>query len=375
MDAALRRLIDAVTEVAGIDRSGGVPSEELVGLLLARERLDAVILAAVGVWDRAKAWELDGARSPVAWLAHRAPVTRQEASTLLRTARHVHRFESTAKALDVGDISVSHATIAAQAAKHRDDRYREHEDTILDAGRQLPPAGFRQVMAYWRVCADAHDDADTAQDQYEGSYLDVNTTFDGIAHLDGRLDPISARTLIECLDRLEPPDAGDGPTRPRTLSQRRAAALVRLAAGDRAPKVRIDILMDHDTFAGRPPIDPRTGCCELARGGSLSPALVRTVACDAAIGRIVMHGESEVLDVGRRTHLVTPALRRALHARDRQCVEPGCDIPAHWCDAHHVVPWQAHGPTSLDNLELRCRRHHLATHRHDHRQRRERRQE
>jgi len=87
------------------------------------------------------------------------------------------------------------------------------------------------------------------------------------------------------------------------------------------------------------------------------------LACDAAIGRIVMRGDSEVLDVGRRTRLITPALRRSLAVRDRTCVEPGCDIPAHWCDAHHIIPWQAHGPTALDNLELRCRRHHLAQHR------------
>ena len=112
----------AVAVLAGTDRSGwsgGVRSDVLVGLLGVRERLDAVILAVTAEWDRDKSWELDGARSPVAWLAHRAPLTRQDASSLVRTARFVRTHDQTAKALDTGDITTGHATVATQAAKHR----------------------------------------------------------------------------------------------------------------------------------------------------------------------------------------------------------------------------------------------------------------
>ena len=34
-------------------------------------------------------------------------------------------------------------------------------------------------------------------------------------------------------------------------------------------------------------------------------------------------------------------------------------------DAHHIVHWTAHGPTTLANLELRCRRHHILQHQRD----------
>ena len=128
----------------------------------------------------------------------------------------------------------------------------------------------------------------------------------------------------------------DGPRPPRTLAQRRADALMRLVAGDRAAQIAIDIIVDVDTFAGRPPTDPTRGCCEIVGTGPMSPELVRTLACDCAIGRVLMRGASEVLDLGRRTRLITPALRRTL-ARDRTCVEPGCDIPAQWCDGHHIL--------------------------------------
>ena len=109
------------------------------------------------------------------------------------------------------------------------------------------------------------------------------------------------KTLIDRLDTMEPPDPRDGPHPPRHQAQRRAAALMRLVHGDTPPTTTIDIVIDHDTFAGRPPADPRDGRCELIGHGPIAPSLVRTAACDAAIGRVVMRGKSEILDLGRRT--------------------------------------------------------------------------
>ena len=48
---------------------------------------------------------------------------------------------------------------------------------------------------------------------------------------------------------------------------------------------------------------------------------------------------SEVLDVGRQTNRWPVAIRRAITARDRGCVFPGCDRPPSWTDIHHCTPW------------------------------------
>ena len=361
----VREAVDAAMAVDRSGWSGAARSAEVVELVEARERLDALLFAVVGDWDRDKAWALDGSVSPVAWLAHRCPLTRQDASTLVRSARHVARHEATAKALDAGDITASHVEIAARTVKHREDLYAEHEDVLLDAARSLPPSTFRSAMAHWRRCADAVDDHDTAVKEITGSYLDIVATFDGVGHLDGRLDAVSTATLIRVLDRMEPPDGFDGVTAPRTLAQRRADALARLASSERPPPVNIDITVDIDTLAGRPSLDLEHGCCEIAGYGPVSPAIAAMLACDAAIGRTMMKGDSEVLDVGRRTRMLNRAQRRALNIRDGGCVEPGCTAPAEWCDAHHIVHWTAHGPTTLANLELRCRRHHILQHQRD----------
>ena len=98
-----------------------------------------------------------------------------------------------------------------------------------------------------------------------------------------------------------------------------------------------------------------------AGGIHVSAETARRLACDAAT--VTMRhgpGGGEILDVGRRTRTISPALRRALAARDRQCRFPGCGNLR--CDAHHVEYWADGGRTALDNLVLLCRRHHRAVH-------------
>ncbi len=368
MSGMFNALQIGLTSVRETDRtgwSGAARCEAVLELLAAQERLSALVLAFVGEWDADQSWAVDGSLSPVAWLAHRAPLTRQSASTLVRTARHCEANEQTAKALDVGDITSEHVEIAARAAKHREELYGEHEDTILDAACRLDPTAFRGLMQYWRCCCDDVKDHQDAKDQIERNYFDINPTFAGIGHVDGRFDPIATKAIVDALDALQPPDPLDGPTPPRTQAQRRADALIKLCCGGQRPTVNIDVVVDVDTLAGRAPIDLEAACCELKGIGPVSPALVRTLACDAAIGRVLMRGKGELLDVGRRVRLVTPAQRRALDIRDGGCTEQGCTMPAEWCDAHHIIHWTDHGPTDLANLRQLCPRHHLLQHLRD----------
>src|SRR5262245_54540409 len=343
----------------GTDRSA-----KLLALFEQREELNAEIIQAVGAWDRDKCWALDDALSPVSWIVHRAPMTDSEAMVLVRTARHVAQHEATGKALDSGDISSAHVTMIARAVRHRDSLYPEHEDTILDAARQASPTAFRDVMRYWASCADDLLNRGPSRNQLDGNYLDLTRTFGGVGHLEGRLDPLSLATLKKVLDEMEPADPKDAAIR-RDVSHRRADALMRLVTGDNPPPVNIDGIVDIDTAAGRMPADLTKAICELDGVGTISPALMSFLLCDCAVGRVLMRGKSEVLDLGRRTRLITPALRRALRLRDRTCVEPGCTLPANYCDGHHIIHWTQHGPTNLPNLQLRCRRHHLRQHQRD----------
>ena len=97
-----------------------------------------------------------------------------------------------------------------------------------------------------------------------------------------------------------------------------------------------------------------------AGGIHVSPETARRLACDAATVAMRHGPGGEILDVGRRTRTISPALRKALAARDRQCRFPGCQNRR--CDAHHIRHWADGGGTALDNLVLVCRRHHRAVH-------------
>jgi hypothetical protein len=76
---------------------------------------------------------------------------------------------------------------------------------------------------------------------------------------------------------------------------------------------------------------------------------------------MMRHDENgQLLEIGARTRTIPPALRRALHHRDRGCRFPGCGV--RFGQGHHLRHWAQGGPTTLSNLALLCRRHHRAVH-------------
>jgi hypothetical protein len=97
-------------------------------------------------------------------------------------------------------------------------------------------------------------------------------------------------------------------------------------------------------------------------GGPVPARVAAHLTCDTNIRRLILDTQGQPLNLGRTTPTVTAHQRHTLAIRDQGCVFPTCDRPAHWCDAHHLIPWHQHGPTDLDNLALLCRRHHRLIH-------------
>ena len=112
-----------------------------------------------------------------------------------------------------------------------------------------------------------------------------------------------------------------------------------------------------------PPLLAAPGVSGITETGTeLSGAELRKLACDARVVPVVMGGASEVLDVGRATRTIPPAIRRALIARDQGCVWPGCERAPIHCDGHHIQHWIDDGPTCPTNLALLCHSHHHRLH-------------
>jgi hypothetical protein len=154
--------------------------------------------------------------------------------------------------------------------------------------------------------------------------------------------------------------------------QRRAEALGHLAERYlAAPSLVSDALQSSDRFqvtvhvcaealrqdGTLDPDDPP----QIEDGPVLAPDTLRRLACDAPLAPLLESATGEPLALGRRTRLISPALRRALKHRDGGCRFPGCPH-TRFVDAHHIDHWADGGETRLDNLVLVCRHHHRLLH-------------
>ncbi|HXY92867.1 MAG TPA: DUF222 domain-containing protein [Acidimicrobiia bacterium] len=366
------RIRAATAEVAGQDWSRWTSqsrTEHLVELLGVIERLQAAVVARVGEWDAHLDWAVLGAASPRAYLAHRAPVCRAHASRLVAMGRLCHQHEATGAAVASGEVSCAHLDVLAPMIRHREQEYAANEQTLLDAARDLPADDFAVAARYWRAAADDAVGAPAGRGHQEARNLHVRVTLQGMGAVEGDLDAETTALLLEALERAAPPDGTDGPEPPRSLAQRRHDGLADICRAylDRArtggrPATALHVVIDHLTASGQLPSDPRRIRCELDHVGPVPFDTARRLACDCAVARVLMRGDSELLDLGRSRRLVTGPLRHALEIRDRGCVWPGCDRPTAWCDAHHLIRWEHGGPTSLANCCLLCRRHHMLCH-------------
>ena len=199
-------------------------------------------------------------------------------------------------------------------------------------------------------------------------------------------------------DRIDAATAGRPEPDLRTAGERRADALVALAAhaavpdkntpgtgakakvvvtikladlvagleSEALPGVFADLVRTHRERTGGTGFltDHNHGCGTTAFGHTLTPGQVRVLSCDAQIIPAVLGTGPEPLDLGRGKRLITPALATYLAMRDGGCTFPGCSMPPAWCDGHHLVSWLMGGPTDRHNTALLCRHHHTVVHRY-----------
>ena len=142
-------------------------------------------------------------------------------------------------------------------------------------------------------------------------------------------------------------------------------------SGTRAARFQVVLHVDEDTLADpRNPSGkeaPEPGRSELEDGTHVSAETSRRISCDCGVVRVTHarngsgsasggsegSGNGTILDVGRKTRSIPPALRRALEVRDRGCRFQGCG--SRFADAHHVTHWADGGETSLSNTLLLCK--------------------
>ncbi|WP_404285503.1 DUF222 domain-containing protein [Glutamicibacter arilaitensis] len=97
-------------------------------------------------------------------------------------------------------------------------------------------------------------------------------------------------------------------------------------------------------------------------GFALRPAQLRQVLARAKIIPLVLGGRGEILDIGREQRNFPRYMRRAIKARDRGCIVPGCTVPPEHCELHHIWWWSRGGPTAVYLGCCLCTAHHHDVH-------------
>ena len=156
------------------------------------------------------------------------------------------------------------------------------------------------------------------------------------------------------------PEVADRDDRSHAQRQHDAlAALLRGQLGD--PKL--------GTHNGRPVTIIATATLEqLQTGAGVAVTAGRTLLPMRDLIRMASHAyhylaifrdaDGRPLYLGRSKRIASADQRIVLHAKERGCSAPGCDVPGYLSEVHHVDEWADGGLTNIDLLTFACRPHH-----------------
>jgi hypothetical protein len=333
------------------------------------------LLTLIRDFDRRRGWAVDGFRSCAHWLEFRTGIDRGAAREKVRVARALAELPAVSAALERGEISFAKARCITRVAD------ADNENELLEFAHAHTAGEMERLVRGWRRL-NRLDEVELERVRHRSRCLSVFPDDDGMYVIRGRLDPEVGAMLMRAIEA-----ANDTLFRTETAdeiepAQRRADAIGLLAeaalagglgqtavenedvatdaeprvSGTRAERYQVVLHVDPPTLEwGREP-----GRSSLEDGTRVAAETSRRLTCDASVVRMTHDENGRVLDVGRRTRTIPPALRRALDARDRGCRFPGCGL--RFTDGHHIIHWADGGRTSLENTVLLCRHHHRLVH-------------
>jgi hypothetical protein len=394
-------LVGARRALAGLDsrlwEAGGSELAELLGEVdgVVRAGEAARVCVVAEALERGEPGSGERAQSAVAWVREHAPSLRAGgAAPVVRTAEAfgVSANLPVKEAVVSGRLPVgSAAVVVSELSRLRPLLVEGAEPAVLDGlvtmARDHGAAGCRGLRPALlaRYGLDGLLDREQEAARRFVALSQPRSAELGLAEYRLVLDPEGRAVLESALGPLSAPVPVDGERDLRPADQRRGEALVTLvrravAGGESVPtaaKAQLFVSVDLDTLRDLTVRDETGPTCAsgdfgrvvagevvggLDAGSLLAPEVVRRLACDAAVIPTVLGSGGEVVELGCSVRLFTPGQMRCLWLRDGACTFPGCSMPSHWCDGHHLVHWADGGPTVLENAALLCGRHHTVVH-------------
>src|SRR5205809_2448001 len=329
-------------EMRTLDRLG----DEIAELSAHLDAATARLLDLIREFDVRDGWNT-GFSSCAAWLAWRVGFAPGAAREHVALARALGTLPQLAHALARGELSYGKVRELNRVATP------ETEERLLAVGRAGTAAHVERIVRGWRRM-DRKAEAREADHQHAGRALHVYPDEDGSVRIRGRLAPEVGALLMQALaaarEALYQRRADEAPEAdPQTMEQQQADALALLAESalhhgidPGAPGERYQVVVHVDAAVLADP-DP-AGPSVLEDGLRVPAGTSERLRCDAS--RVVMRHDADgrLLEVGARTRMIPPALRRALHHRDRGCRFPGCGV--RFGQGHHIRQYDVEGSQS-----------------------------
>ncbi|HEX9561084.1 MAG TPA: DUF222 domain-containing protein [Candidatus Dormibacteraeota bacterium] len=299
-----------------------------------------------------------GFDSAISWLKAVCHMSGGAAADRVCVGEQMERLGESVAALAGGEIGFAHLALIARTSAALGQRLDEAK--LLGQARKLNVFPFRNRCTHARHAGDPAGFVTEEKEGVEARSLTLTTGDDGVVLVQGLLDKVGGAALRTA---LEPLAKRAGKYDDRNRERRMADALVDLsmhALDNGVPNRRthLQVTTSVETLLGL----PGAPAAEMEFSLPISSKAVERLACDCSVTRILLGSDSTVVDVGRAKRVVSAPQSKALRTRDRGCIWPGCDRPATWTSAHHVVHWIHGGATDLPNLVLLCYRHHWMVH-------------
>ncbi|MBO0767795.1 MAG: DUF222 domain-containing protein [Solirubrobacterales bacterium] len=298
-------------------------------------------LTLVAEYDARGGWAEWGVKSCAHWLSWRLGIGARASREHVRTARALQALPLVQETFARGELSYSKVRAITRVANP------ETEQDLVNLARHATGAQIEKlVRGYAGVISATREHAQALEQRQR---LDCHWDDQGMLQIEGRLSPEAGAAFLAALETTEVPDSEASP------SAKRAEALVTMASGE-ARDCELVLHVDAESMRS----DRVRDRCELEHGPTVAPESARRLSCDAAMVPIVEQ-DGTPLSSGRRTRVVSRALRRALRSRDGGCRFPSC-TNTKFLHAHHIKHWARGGTTDLGNLIQLCTHHHKLVH-------------
>ncbi len=303
-------------------------------------------------------YDWQGFDSPIAWLKANCHLSGGAASARICAGQQVEHLGQSSKAIADGEIGFAHFALIARTSAAVGELLDEAK--LLGQARKQTIARFHDSCYHARHAADPKGCAADEALGVERRSLSFGNSDDGMVFVNGILDKVGGAAVRAA---LEPLAQRAGKDDDRCRERRVADALVdvcmhSLDNGVPSRRTHLQVTTSLETLLGL----SGAPAAEMEFSLPISSKAVERLACDCTVTRILLGSDSTVIDVGRARRVISGSQGKALRVRDRGCIWPGCDRPATWTSAHHVVHWINGGSTDLSNLVLLCYRHHWMVH-------------